>query len=227
MAANKEEYSFRIAHNLCTRCGVTISPNKKMCQIHLDEASLREKLKREIRKNKSLCTRCGKRSPRYNKNDCQECFEKDRSLYPSKIKLYYNKKNNFKCVRCKIKIKEGAYCNNCKVRMCEKSKALRKNQKRLIIDRYGGKCFCCGEENIKFLTIDHINNDGSIHKRQLKSQKISLYRWIIKNNFPKNVFQIACYNCNCARALNNFICPHQQKLNENPGTISIGVPTQG
>jgi len=249
MAIDKEKYNLRVLNHLCTRCGEPAVPSKKQCQHHLDEAALKEKLKRERHRNKNLCMRCGKVPPRENKIYCQECFEKDKKYYPVTMKKYYNKRNNSQCVKCKIEIKNGAYCEECKIYMkakdkvgyyrhktnnlcvfcgiekdldgvlCSKCKIISNNrgkeqrqyQKRLVINYYGNKCFCCGEENIQFLTIDHINNDGC---KQNKNERIGLYRWIIKNNFPKNIFQVACYNCNCARDKNNGICPHQQKLTE-------------
>ena len=36
-----------------------------------------------------------------------------------------------------------------------------------VLIAYGNKCNCCGEKNIKFLTIDHINNDGAEHKKKI------------------------------------------------------------
>ena len=34
------------------------------------------------------------------------------------------------------------------------------SQKKQIFDIYGWICNCCGEKNPKFLTIDHVFNDG-------------------------------------------------------------------
>lgn len=67
------------------------------------------------------------------------------------------------------------------------------------------ECACCGEGHIEFLTIDHINNDGAEHRRQLGVGK-SFYRWLIKENFPDG-FRVLCYNCNCS--LGHYgRCPH-------------------
>lgn len=80
-----------------------------------------------------------------------------------------------------------------------------------ILDHYGHKCNCpkCLETNMKLLTVDHINNDGAKHRRDLgKGNKtINLYRYIIENNFPSE-FQILCHNCNWGRSRYG-ICPHQ------------------
>ena len=77
-----------------------------------------------------------------------------------------------------------------------------------VFDYYGNKCSCCGETESKFLTIDHVNNDGAAHRKVIHGDKI--YPHIIKENFP-NTFQILCWNCNLGKMLNKGICPHKSK----------------
>ncbi len=82
--------------------------------------------------------------------------------------------------------------------------------KKKIIEAYGGKCTCCGESALEFLTIDHINNDGAADRKQNnKKSGGKLYRWLIKNNFPKENYQLLCYNCNCAKGFFGY-CPHNK-----------------
>lgn len=88
-----------------------------------------------------------------------------------------------------------------------RAKKYRVEYLQIILDHYGPKCVCCGEETREFLTIDHINNDGA-KMRQIHGTGLRLHRWIIKKQFP-DTFQILCYNCNCGRARNGGICPHQ------------------
>lgn len=95
-----------------------------------------------------------------------------------------------------------------------KIKLLREKQKNEIYSYYGSFCKCCGETITKFLTIDHVNNDGNKHRKQVYGKVIggkswSVYAFIVKNNFPDD-FQILCYNCNCGRARNKGICPHKE-----------------
>lgn len=110
-------------------------------------------------------------------------------------------------------------------KLCEKQRAQRKyiarkeimrEQRRVydlsvkikIIEAYGGKCVCCGEKAMEFLTIDHINNDGAEdRKNNGKKSGGKLYRWLIRNNFPKDNYQLLCYNCNCAKGFFGY-CPH-------------------
>ena len=92
---------------------------------------------------------------------------------------------------------------------------LRKQRKQKAIDYYGGKCFCCGENGLAFLTIDHMEENGAEHRRQIAPNFKGtvpggehFYRWLENNGWP-NGFQTACFNCNIAKHWNNGICPHQ------------------
>lgn len=87
------------------------------------------------------------------------------------------------------------------------------------LNGYGGKCFCCGEANFDFLTLDHKGNNGYLHVTA-KGKRItgySLYIWAIKNNFP-DTLQAACFNCNCARSMRgiNGVCPHESAKKSTP-----------
>ena len=95
-------------------------------------------------------------------------------------------------------------------------KAERQELKKDVFNHYGWVCKCCGEDNPFFLTIDHINNDGAEHRRNIKK---TLYKWIIENNFP-NDLQTLCMNCNWAKARFGE-CPHQNK--EKKAFKVIGV----
>jgi hypothetical protein len=95
--------------------------------------------------------------------------------------------------------------------------------KRQVMDAYGGSCACCGETELVFLTIDHVNDDGAEHRRQIAAEKGTdwlqggreTYRWLRDNGFPEG-FQVLCANCNCGRYWNGGICPH--KTNEHSPT---------
>ena len=97
----------------------------------------------------------------------------------------------------------------------ERDKIRRDKIKYDIINHYGGKCACCGEDTKEFLSIDHINNDGGRHRKSLHScYKVggsSFYQWIKNNHFPKDL-QILCFNCNCGKQVNGGICPHKDKI---------------
>ena len=74
-----------------------------------------------------------------------------------------------------------------------------------VIVHYGGKCACCGESNIEFLGIDHINGGGRAHRKSIGES--GLYCWLKRNNFPKG-FRVLCHNCNQALGAYGY-CPHR------------------
>lgn len=84
----------------------------------------------------------------------------------------------------------------------------RRQEQRFTVLKYysDGKleCKCCKENMYEFLCIDHINGIGS-KERRLQG---NVYNWAIKNNFPKNVFQVLCHNCNMSKGFYGK-CPHQ------------------
>jgi len=77
-----------------------------------------------------------------------------------------------------------------------------------IIEYYGGKCACCGENTIEFLGIDHIYGNGNSHRKELKKHRLNIYEYLRKNNYPKG-FQVLCHNCNLAKGFYGK-CPHQK-----------------
>ena len=77
-----------------------------------------------------------------------------------------------------------------------------------VLDHYGRFCACCGEITEQFLSLDHMNNDGASHRRQVRGHNGgTVYAWLVKNGFPEG-FQILCYNCNFAKGRYG-ICPHE------------------
>jgi hypothetical protein len=86
-------------------------------------------------------------------------------------------------------------------------RALNQKRKLKVLTHYGLKCKCCGESEIKFLTIHHMNNDGKEH-RKIIGNGSPIYRWLIENDFPSG-FQVLCMNCNWAKGIYGE-CPHKE-----------------
>jgi hypothetical protein len=76
------------------------------------------------------------------------------------------------------------------------------------------KCACCGETEIRFLTIDHINGGGNKQRKQLGLSGSGIYKWLIRNGFPEG-YQVLCYSCNLGRAHNKGVCPHKDLSGEH------------
>ncbi|OGD53431.1 hypothetical protein A3K80_00500 [Candidatus Bathyarchaeota archaeon RBG_13_38_9] len=74
-----------------------------------------------------------------------------------------------------------------------------KNQAKIRLEvskHYGHKCACCGESNINFLTIHHINGRNKDCKED-KYSGVHGWRWLKENNYPPG-YQLLCWNCNCS-----------------------------
>ena len=100
-----------------------------------------------------------------------------------------------------------------KVNVTKSSKKLTVEAKIKVIEYYSGgtgKCACCPEKYIEFLTIDHINGNGNQHRREIKAagQYLKFYGWLIRNNFPEG-YRVLCMNCNFARGKYGY-CPHER-----------------
>lgn len=92
-----------------------------------------------------------------------------------------------------------------RAKILEKQKLYNRSRKLKIISHYGGKCACCSESMLEFMSIDHINGDGAAHRRQHKNRGgAAFYDWLIRNKFPDG-FQVLCHNCNMAKGVNGHV----------------------
>jgi hypothetical protein len=102
-----------------------------------------------------------------------------------------------------------------KIVNCRHAKKTNRKNRLSCLVAYGGNppiCSCCGETETRFLTLDHINNDGKKHRESLNTTAGHIfYRHLVKLGFPKDVpLAVLCYNCNCGRQANGGICPHKE-----------------
>jgi hypothetical protein len=73
-----------------------------------------------------------------------------------------------------------------------------------VIERYGGKCACCGETEPCFLGMDHIGG-----KSDRYDTGANLYKRLKRENFPKEGYRVLCHNCNLAIGFYGK-CPHEK-----------------
>lgn len=156
---------------------------------------------------------------------CNKCFNaistnivRVRRNDPAKMAIIYASES--KCSACFTKLtkenwgRDKAAKRHCICIECNKKikNSENKKSKEDAIAAYGGSCTCCGISNIVFLTIDHISNNGS-RERKLLNVKTgsSTYRYLKRQGYPKNNYQILCFNCNFAKHLLG-VCPHQNHV---------------
>jgi hypothetical protein len=161
-----------------------------------------------------------RKHPEVISNNCRMCGNK---LTLENQRPYDRKKHRHICRLChNIYLRE--YNNNHPRKYHhnydEENRYNRNRQRKIkleMIEAYGGKCCCCGEEHFEFLCIDHIYTDGSIernskeHRGRLVNGGSALYRYLKKMGWPKDRYRLLCNNCNWSRAVFGY-CPHQTQL---------------
>ncbi len=120
----KETLQYRIDNRLCTRCGEPAVLKRKMCEKHLIETRFKEGKKREKRKNKNVCIRCGQKPPRQGKTQCDFCANDNKDKYNAvKMDIYYQRRSAGQCVRCGVDtIGFAVHCDICAKYMKQKDK---------------------------------------------------------------------------------------------------------
>src|SRR3990167_3000853 len=103
-------------------------------------------------------------------------------------------------------LKENKPTRFCQIKdaINKRARFYRHKLRQECLQRYGNKCICCGENHLEFLALDHKNNDGKEHRKQIKGRLI--YEWAKNNNYPA-IQQILCHNCNLAKGFYGR-CPH-------------------
>lgn len=72
-----------------------------------------------------------------------------------------------------------------------------------VLGHYGAQCTCCGEDNLAFLSIDHVDgrrDDGAPRSGW------QLYAWLKRNGYPDG-YRTLCMNCNFSLGHHGY-CPH-------------------
>jgi hypothetical protein len=154
--------------------------------------------------------------------------------------FYYNRlrhQYHSECKSCHI-VKSGAWAKThrsdllASVRKYNagKGKEFRWKLRLEIIEAYGGKCACCGETIPEFLTVDHIDGRGAEHRRSMKFERggQDFYKWLKKEGFPKDNYQLLCCNCNIAKGQFR-VCPHQRAagVKDRPQSFAEAVADTG
>ena len=118
------------------------------------------------------------------------------------------------CLACKEEKEDIKFelRSNGRRNVCEQCRNLRKKLSHWLnfLRHFEFKCQCCGESDIRFLTVDHVQNDGYLDNKMT----ITILRRAKEEGYPKDKYNCLCWNCNCARAKNNGICPHKDSVNK-------------
>lgn len=156
---------------------------------------------------------------------CQRCNQ------PKPIDFFYRSQKW--CKDCKNKQRRqarrarlGCYKNEYKdnkIKHLETCKRRHGRNKLKVMAHYSDNkncCVRCGFNDMRALSIDHINSDGYIHRKDKTVQGSGLYLWLIRHDFPKD-FQVLCMNCQFIKRAEN------QEVQRNDLKITCNVEEIG
>lgn len=144
-----------------------------------------------IKDGKKLCGKCKRfvEFSGYNKykkhktgihSHCRDCT---RAYYRSPERMDYVRR----------------YRKNNAKRLLKWSRYYRKDLRKKTIEKYGGRCARCGNDDFRVLQIDHVNGGG---KKELKQTAPTTYALRVLND-KSNKYQLLCANCNWIKRYEN------------------------
>lgn len=104
----------------------------------------------------------------------------------------------------RVRERSRTYRNANRDALQERGRARYASVKVEAFNVYGdGACACCGETELLFLDLDHVNGCKPEDRRR------NFYGWLKKNGWPTDpLLQVLCSNCNQGRQRNGGACPH-------------------
>lgn len=165
---------------------------------------------------KGLCIKCEKP----NQNGCKNCNE----CLAARRAVTQELKSKNLCLKCREPVdQEGySYCQDCLGRFSPDSADWNLKLKLETMEAYGGvKCACCGVSNHHCLNIDHIENNGSEHRKVTGGGGQKTYLWLKENDYPPG-YQVLCFNCNFLKYRSGQI-PTVELLYTSEQTTPLGT----
>lgn len=149
-----------------------------------------------------------------HKEQCKKTVARWRAANPEKCKLYSKRwatRNKDKLAKRAL-----AYARKRPEHYAMLARRSRRKIRTEFLVEYGGKCNCCGESEFAFLTLEHKNRDGKSHRNQYGTST-QILADLRRRGWPKENYEVLCFNCNRA-TWELGLCPHRQrKLTEIEG----------
>ena len=142
----------------------------------------------------SYCRKCA-----YLVHRRWELRNPDKAL--ARAKRYRDKNRTSRIEKAKI-----YYRNN--IDACRTQKRNRRIRlRKQVFSQLGNSCKCCNESHEEFLTLNHVDGWGKLHRTVVRGSE-EIYSEALKMGCPQDKFSILCWNCNAATRYNDP-CPHQ------------------
>jgi hypothetical protein len=147
--------------------------------------------------NTGVCVDCSAPSVE-GRARCQRCGDRART---SHARFRTQRVAEGHCASClKALARPGmTQCQSC----ADAAASRRQTLFAAAADRLGGRCRCCGEGNLKVLTVDHRVRDWGPGGRPRQEHGPGLWRQVLAEDDPHKRFQLLCRNCNWSKRLND------------------------
>lgn len=230
---HRQTYQQNKAAGVCTQCWQPIDRKGALCTACLDRRRQKRRLNPNANTENSrkryaaykaagMCARCGRPPAKPGAQLCAACVA-DRTA--ANKRMYARRKAAGLCIKCgqRPATKKTVLCDSCRAYHLAGRRKFYQKLKEAAFQAYGGyKCACpgCDVTEPQFLQIDHLLDDGAIHREVIG--RGGLYAWLKKHNYPPG-FQVLCANCNFAKG-HYGMCPHMRQFPaEKP---AIGCPSR-
>lgn len=128
---------------------------------------------------RGLCVYCGDNPHKENQRGCIDCAGKH-----TRTQCEFAKKRKDRVVLYSKRIRQKA------------------------VEKYGGSCECCDEDELLFLTIDHTNGDGCLDRAKGLTGT-AFFMYLLREPIRSDL-RVLCYNCNMGRETGGGVCPHMR-----------------
>jgi len=137
-----------------------------------------------------------------------------RREYQKKYLLKWEVENKDKRRSYTKKHDEKRYSTDNRVKQRKDVRFRRHHRNKIkVLEMYGTKCTYCGNETYESLVIDHINDDGHIHRQTYDFKKKSvggMYGYCASTEYRPDLYQILCHNCNAMKQYYNIKPGHNR-----------------
>lgn len=191
------------AEGSCGGCGKEPRPGRRLCEPCYLKRRANSTQRCEKARVQGICNKC--ETPTVDgRITCEGCLIKQRQLRREK-------RERGECASCPSTAVPGkVLCEKCEKKDRRSGLRRRRRFRTEVMAHYGGKCACCGETAIEFLTIDHIAGNGNRHRKEIGRQGgWRFYQWLQENGYPAG-FRVLCFNCNCSIGHWGY-CPHSRQ----------------
>ena len=200
----KRRRAARTMQGMCERCDRLPRSGRRLCEQHIADQNARARRsasKRRIaRLNKGQCVLCDGTLAAGDTSYCGKCR---RSRTGADVRKRALRARRGLCAKCggDPPVAGARWCASC----CEEKRAYRRAKhrrearrrrereiRRVVINRYGGRCACCGESAIDALVIDHVRGGGTSDRKR----NGNIYRRLFKAARRQGGFRVLCHTCN-------------------------------